>query len=101
MSWAEDILKTPYQNLGNAAATHERIAKELGSNGTRERSQASAYRAAQKRYADQVKNLDKGNGLSAAQVIDRRGAFSSVARSIAEDEFKKRKMRATDVSLPR
>lgn len=101
VSWANDILRVPYQNLGSAAASHERIAKELGRNGGRERDKANAYRAAQKRYADQVKDLGSGKEMSASQIIDRRFGFSKVAQNIAEDEFRKRGMRPVDVSIPR
>lgn len=100
VSWASDILRTPYLNLGNAASQHERMAKSLGSNGARERDQASAYRAAQKRYADQVKDLGKGKEMPASQIIDRRYGFFRVAQNIAMDEFKKRGMKPVHVFVP-
>lgn len=101
VSWANDILRTPYQNLGNAATTHERIAKALGSNGASEREQASAYRAAQKRYADQVRDLGSGKEVSANQIIDRRTVFSRIAQNITVDEFRKRGLKSVNVSIPR
>lgn len=93
--WANDILRTPYQNLGNMATTHERIAKALGSNGASEREQASAYRAAQKRYAENA--TAKKNGVSW-------GTARSVLDDIGEIEKKldqKKRENTADVLLSR
>lgn len=100
VAWATDILREPYTALGGQAKSHERTAKELGNHGGRELEQARAYRNAQNRYAEQVKQLGELN-LTAGQVIDRKNRFMGIARAIAEDEFKRRGFKPYEVSLPR
>lgn len=99
VQWAKDILRTPYENLGNAANSHDNIANQLGSNGSDQRNRANAYRAAQQRYANQVRELGGGNPVSASQIIDRRTGFSRVAQNIAMDEFRKRGLNQIEVSI--
>lgn len=100
VAWATDILREPYTALDGEAKSHERTAKALGSHGGRELEQARAYRNAQNRYAEQVKQLGELN-LAAGQVIDRKDRFMGIARAIAEDEFKRRGFKPYEVSLPR
>ncbi len=98
VAWATDILREPYAALDGAAKLHERIAKQLGNHGGRELELAGAYRNAQNRYANQVKQLGELN-LTARQVIERRTQFRGVARALAEDEFKRRGFKPYEVSL--
>ena len=101
ISYAQDILNRGYDNLGQAARNEERLFSELKNGATRDNpvyQRAQAYRAAQERYADQVKSLKRLGTMQASQIINQRTQLDRIARSLAEDEFRKRKLPLMDVS---
>lgn len=101
ISYAQDILNRGYDNLGQAARNEERLFSELKNGATRDNpiyQRAQAYRAAQERYADQVKSLKRLGAMQASQIINQRTQLDRIARSLAEDEFRKRKLPLMDVS---
>lgn len=97
VSWANDILKTPYDMLGKNAEAKEKEAAAFdkasssGHGGDRERSEAAAMRAAQTRYAKEVSSLPS---MAASAIIDKRNALKEVANNILKDEYKKRNLSA-------
>ena len=62
--------------------------------GDAERQTADAYKAAQKRYAQEVKSLGKmfPSGMKASQIIDMKPRINDMANYIIKDEYKKRKI---------
>lgn len=97
VAYARDILKRPYDNLGQAAAVADRNVKRfeatIPEDAKKYRGQAAAYRAAQKEYAKGVSELKAPSGqLSASMVIERKNRFGGIAEKIAESEFRKRKL---------
>ena len=101
ISYAQGILNRGYDNLGQAARNEERLFSELKNGATRDDpiyQRAQAYRAAQERYADQVKSLKRLGTMQASQIINQRTQLDRIARSLAEDEFRKRKLPLMDVS---
>lgn len=99
ISWAKDILKSPYDMLGKNAEIKEKEASAFdrassnGHGGDRERSEAAAMRAAQKRYAKEVSTLPD---MAASAIIDKRSGLKAVANNILQDEYKKRKLSTLD-----
>lgn len=92
ISYAQDILNRGYDNLGQAARNEERLFSELKNGATRDNpvyQRAQAYRAAQERYAEQVKSLKRLGTMQASQIINQRTQLDRIARSLAEDEFRK------------
>lgn len=67
VSWAKDILTHPYNIMGSYAKAFERQADAFDKGGKgygdAERQTADAYKAAQKRYAQEVKSLGKMGDL--------------------------------------
>ena len=98
VSWATDILRRPYDTMASMAKSYEKQAdafdKVKKGNGDAERQEAAAYKAAQKRYAAEVSNLQKMNpgGMKASQIIDKRAGINAIANNIIKDEYKKRKI---------
>lgn len=98
VSWAKDIIETPYRNLGQKAETAATIAKRFEGSGVSAadyRAEESAYRSAQREYARQVNDLANRapGGLTASQVIDRRGVFQTLANQISEEQLRRRRSR--------
>lgn len=96
VSWAKDIIETPYKNLGLRADGAATIARRLEAGGGRAddyRAEESAYRAAQARYAEGMNSMARNTqgGLKASQVIERRGMFQQAANELAEEELRKRR----------
>ena len=101
ISYAQDILNRGYDNLGQAARNEERLFSELKNGATRDNpvyQKAQAYRAAQERYADQVKSLKRLGTMQASQIINQRTKLERIARNLAEDEFKKRKLSLSSIN---
>lgn len=98
VSWAKDILTHPYDSMGSWAKSFEKQADAFDKGGKgygdSERETANAYKAAQKRYAQEVKSLEKmfPSGMKASQVIDMRPRINDMANNIIKDEYKKRKI---------
>lgn len=93
VSWAEDVLKSPYEtmraraeNLKKSAAAFDK-ASSNGAGGARERKEAEAYQAAGKRYAAEISKL---HNMAASAIIDKRAAIKNIATNILKDEYKKR-----------
>lgn len=98
VSWAKDILTHPYDIMGSWAKSFERQADAFDKGGKgygdEERQTADAYKAAQKRYAQEVKSLGKmfPSGMKASQIIDMKPRINDMANYIIKDEYKKRKI---------
>lgn len=96
VSWATDILRSPYDTMEARAKSYEKQANSFDKikkgNGENERQVASAYKSAQKRYAAEISNLPKmnPNGMKASDIIDKRSGINAIANNIIADEFKKR-----------
>ena len=96
VSWATDILRSPFDTMGLRAKSLEKNAdvfdKTKKGSGERERKEADAYKAAQRRYAQEVENLKKQfpSGMKASQVIFEKGRINTIANRIIQDEYKKR-----------
>ena len=96
VSWAKDIIETPYRNLGARADSAAEIARRFESTGGRAddyRAEEAAYRAAQVRYAEGMDSMARNTpgGLKASQVIERRGRFQAAADELAREELRKRR----------
>ena len=98
VSWAKDILTHPYDIMGSWAKSFAKQAAAFDKggkgDGDAERQTADAYKAAQKRYAQEVKSLGKmfPSGMKASQIIDMKPRINDMANYIIKDEYKKRKI---------
>lgn len=96
VSWATDILRSPYDTMAARAKSYEKQANSFDKmkkgNGDSERQEAEAYKVAQKRYAAEISGLQKmkPSGMKASDIIDRRGSINAIANNIIADEYKKR-----------
>lgn len=96
VSWATDILRSPYDTMATRAKSYEKQANSFDKmkegSGDSERQEAEAYKAAQKRYAAEISVLQKmnPNGMKASDIIDKRGGINAIANNIIADEYKKR-----------
>lgn len=101
VQYAQDILNRGYDALGQAARSEESIMAQLGAKATQDNlanQRAQAYRAAQSRYAEQVKSLKRLGTMQASQIINQRTGLERIARNLAEDEFKKRKLSLSSIN---
>lgn len=95
VSWATDILRTPYELMGKNAEIKQKQAAAFdkastnGTGGDNERNEAAALRAAQTRYAKEISSLP---GMEAKTIIDKRAGIKDIANNILKDEYKKRKL---------
>lgn len=99
VSWAKEILESPYKTLGSIADSYEKQAEAFDrtskNGGARERKEADAYRAAQSRYAAEISKLPD---MKANVIIDRRAAIKDIANNMLKDEYKKRGFAAYEAS---
>lgn len=96
VSWAKDIIETPYRNLGQRAESAAIVARRFESTGGKAadyRAEEAAYRSAQTEYARRVGELASRatGGLAASQVINKRNVFQTLADQIAQDQLRRRK----------
>lgn len=99
ISWAKDILSNPYETMGARVKSFERMADAFDKGGKgygdKERTEADAYKAAQKRYAEEIGKL---KDMKASQIIDQRSGINTIANNIIKDEYRKRKLNPLNAS---
>lgn len=89
ISWAKDIIESPYKSAILTAERYERQNTAFLAN------DAAAYRAAAKRYADTVTQQAADpritNGIPARGVIDNKASFNGLMKQLVDEELGKRR----------
>lgn len=99
ISYANDIMKSPYDRLGLAAKNADTLNKRMGGKNSYAK-EAEAFKAAQRQYSRDIQELAKrgGDRFTASFVIQKKYGFLERARNIAFEEFKKRGLDTTLVN---